>query len=196
MYGHVYTPEEKMFFLDYVSGHTYKEIQAAFTYRFGWDISLGQVKGYLGNNKITTGTTGHFGKGHVPANKGTHNGGWEPTQFKKGQMPVNTRPVGTESLRGDGYIWVKIAEPNKWREKHRLLWEKHNGAIPNGKCILFLDGNPQNVDINNLRLVDRRVSVRLNQMRFVCSEDRERTEAAIGVAELASAIGDAKRRRG
>lgn len=40
---------------------------------------------------------------------------------------VNTKPVGTERKRADGYIWVKIAEPNTWKEKHVLLYESVHG---------------------------------------------------------------------
>lgn len=195
MYGHQYTPEEKAFICTFAPGHTYQQIMDEYNKRFSPGITVSRVKGFLGNNRLSTGTTGRFAKGHTPANKGTHIGGWEPTQFKKGQMPVNIKPVGTETVRSDGYVWVKIAEPNKWREKHRLEWEKHNGSIPRGKCIMFLDGNSQNVTIDNLTLIDRRVNVRLNQMGFVCTDDRERTTAAIGVAELMSAIGEAKRKR-
>ena len=52
----------------------------------------------------------------------------EKTMFRKGNVPATHRPVGTETLRSDGYIWVKVEEPNKWRLKQRLLWEQHNGG--------------------------------------------------------------------
>lgn len=35
MYGHQYTVEEQKFMKEYVPGHSYKEIQKAFTEKFG-----------------------------------------------------------------------------------------------------------------------------------------------------------------
>ena len=70
MYGHQYTVEEQKFMKEYVPGHSYKEIQKAFTEKFGWEISLGQVNAYIGNHHISTGRTGRFQKGQEPPNKG------------------------------------------------------------------------------------------------------------------------------
>ena len=91
------------------------------------------------------GTATRFKKGYVPANKGKHDPkyGYEPTQFKKGHRPKNAKPIGTESLRSDGYVWVKVSEPRTWREKHRIIWEEANGQIPKGHVVLFADGNRQ-----------------------------------------------------
>ena len=57
-----------------------------------------------------------FKKGHAPANKGLRRPGYGPgrmksTQFKKGQPPHTTLPVGTEIHRGgrDRYVYVKVA---------------------------------------------------------------------------------------
>ena len=58
MYGHQYTAEEQKFMEEYVPGHSYREIQKAFTEKFRWEISLVQVKGYIGNHHLNTGRTG------------------------------------------------------------------------------------------------------------------------------------------
>lgn len=47
MAAHKYTPEEGAFFTAFVPGHSHKEIQEEFTARFGWEISMGQVVGYI-----------------------------------------------------------------------------------------------------------------------------------------------------
>ena len=70
MLQHRFTQGEKLFFQNYIPGHTYKEIQKAFTEQFGWEIKLSQVKNYMSNNKIRNGLTGKFKKGHLPKNKG------------------------------------------------------------------------------------------------------------------------------
>ncbi len=49
--------------------------------------------------------------------------------FKKGHKPHNTKYDGYERFDVDGYVWVRISEKN-WVQKHRLVWEKHNGEIP------------------------------------------------------------------
>jgi len=193
-----YTQEEKMFLKDYASGHSHQEIMEEFNRRFSSPVKISQVKSFLHNNKLSTGRTGRFEKGHVPANKGMHTGGWEPTQFRKGHMPANHKPVGTEvihrnSKRDEQYIYVKVAEPKSWRMKHILVWEKHNGPVPKGNIIIFLDGNTLNTDISNLTMIDRKVHVRMNQMglRYL---DKDSTVSGIHVAELMLKIAEAGRR--
>ena len=78
-----------------------------------------------------------FQNGSVPLNKGKKvspeiYAKMQPTMFKKGQTPVNHRDVGSERVNVDGYLEIKVAEPNRWRLKHRVIWEQVNGAIPKG----------------------------------------------------------------
>ena len=193
-----YTESEKEFIKSFAFGHGCQEIADAFNERFDPPIGVNQIRAYLKNHKILTGRTGCFEKGHVPANKGTHNGGWEPTQFKKGNMPANHKPVGTESVRsnykkGQKYVYVKVAEPNHWRMKHIVEWEKHHGPVPKGKIIIFLDGNVLNTNIDNLMMVDRKVHVRMNQLGLRYP-DRDSTRTGAYVAELVTKIAEAKRR--
>ena len=78
-----------------------------------------------------------------------------PTMFKKGNRPATQVPVGTEVVTTDGYVKVKVADPNKWRLKHHMIWEEHNGPIPKGYNIQFKDRNPLNVAIDNLYIISR-----------------------------------------
>ena len=103
---------------------------------------------------------GQFKKGYIPPNKGKK---WDEyasketqekmrrTCFKKGQIPKNHKPVGWERKTKDGYWEIKVAEPRTFKAKHRLLWEEHHGPIPKGVNIVFIDGNPDNITIENLR---------------------------------------------
>ena len=115
-----------------------------------------------------------------------------PTMFKKGQLPVMTRPVGAECWRDDGYLWVKVAQPNKWRLKHRVIWETTNGPIPDGHKIIFADGNRSNFDINNLICVSAAELARLNQ-RGLIFNNPEATKAGVLVARLLTKAGKIKR---
>lgn len=116
-----------------------------------------------------------FKKNHIPYNKGVKGyvtsdsikiENMKSTQFKKGLRPKNWKPVGSERiLKRCGYIEVKIAEPNVWEQKHRLVWKKHNGDIPAGVNIQFKDGNRQNCEIDNLYVIDRHEQMKQNSYR-------------------------------
>lgn len=98
--------------------------------------------------------------GHTPGNKGKKMSGevYEKvrhTFFQKGHIPANHKPVGYERISRDGYVEVKVAEPNKFRLKHRVVWEEHFGPIPAGYNIQFRDKNRQNLDLDNLYLISR-----------------------------------------
>ena len=71
-------------------------------------------------------------------------------------------PVGSER-KTKGYILVKIAEPNVWKEKHRIIYEKYLGEIPAGHKIMFLDGKKTNCNIENLRLVKNSEEIYINK---------------------------------
>lgn len=138
MSAHHYSDAEIEFLRKFAWGHSYKEITVAINEKFNLDLGENQIRACLKNHKITTGRTGRFEKGHVPANKGTHpksSGRMAETQFKKGDMPQNHLPVGSVRVRHSykgkkPYVWEKVAEPNVWRMKHVLEWEHHNGPMP------------------------------------------------------------------
>ena len=101
-----------------------------------------------------------FSKGHIPPNKGKKVSPevyekMSVTMFKKGHTPVNHREVGSERINVDGYIEIKVAEPNKWKLKHRIIWEQVNGEIPKGYNVQFKNHNPQDCRIENLYLICR-----------------------------------------
>lgn len=101
-----------------------------------------------------------FQIGSIPANKGKKMCAdvyqkVARTMFKKGNTPATHRPVGTESERSDGYVWVKVAEPKIWKLKHRLVWEQHNGPIPRGYNVQFRNRNRRDFRIENLYLISR-----------------------------------------
>lgn len=70
-------------------------------------------------------------------------------------------PIGTEKIF-NGFIYIKISDKKgskhkstyheNWVAKHRYIWEKVNGKIPDGYIICFKDGNRLNCDISNLYL--------------------------------------------
>ena len=110
-----------------------------------------------------------FVKGQEPANKGMRQEDFmsregiersSRTRFKPGQLPHNTKPIGYERLDDNGYVYIKVSMEQKMVLKHRYVWEQHNGAVPDGYCICFRDGNRQNCDISNLYLLSREENAR------------------------------------
>ena len=78
-----------------------------------------------------------------------------PTMFKKGQIPHNYKEVGTEIINADGYVQVKVADPNVWKLKHRLIWEQAHGEIPEGYNVQFKNHNPLDIRLENLYLISK-----------------------------------------
>lgn len=199
MYGHKYTDNEKKFMKEFVPEHSYAEIQKAFIERFGWEITIGQVKSYISNNHLNTGRTGCFEKGNVQINKGKKMSAEmyekaQATMFKKGNIPHNYRPVGSERITKDGYIEVKIADPNKWKLKHKVVWETLYGKVPRGHMLVFMDNDKTNVDVDNLRLVKQSVNLVMNRTGM-CNYTGEAKAAAVTLAELNVATSSVKKHR-
>lgn len=167
--------------------------------RFGTDYSAEKFKTYKNNHKLDSGLRGYFPKGHTPFNKGKKMVEYvspetikkiKKTCFKRGQTPFGKLPIGTEIARDDGYIWIKVADPNTWRPKHRVIYEKfHNLKIPKGDLITFLDGDPKNFSIDNLAHISKRTNQILNKckLRF---KDPDLTKTGIALARLKSTITD------
>lgn len=104
-------------------------------------------------------------KGSEPFNKGKSMSEWMPpesiqnckkTQFRKGQLPKNTRSDFEISKRidkcGKPYLFIRVGLAN-WIPLQRYVWERSNGAIPEAHNIIFKDGNSLNCNIENLDMV-------------------------------------------
>ena len=123
-----------------------------------------RLAGKLGTNHPNA-VAHRFKKGSVPPNKGKKMSPEvyekvKETMFKKGNSPVNHREVGSERINVDGYIETKVAEPNVWRLKHRIIWEQHNGVIPAGYNVQFKNRNTQDCRIENLYIISRSEQMR------------------------------------
>lgn len=178
---------------------TWNEVADAFFKEFGVRKRGDNLQGVANRRGIYTGRTGTFQKGQIPFNKGMKgiNFGGEngkKTQFKKGHRPVNYRPIGSERFSKDGYIEVKVADPNKWRLKHSVVWEEANGPVPKGYCLIFLDRNKLNVSLDNLQLIKRSQLARLNQNHLLV-DNPELNKTALIIAELYGKIGERKKKK-
>ena len=203
--NHMFTEAEKEFLREFVPGHSHKEITAEFCRRFPPGVDESRIKSAIKRYHLNTGRTGRFQKGQEARNKGVPMNDEQyrmaaPTMFKKGNVPHNIMPIGTEIELHDGYIWVKINDIPKakkevnWRQKHRLLWEQNFGEIPEGYLVIFKDGNRRNFNIDNLACISKQVNLQMSRqgLRFT---DADLTESGIALAEVMTAIYEKKGRK-
>lgn len=111
------------------------------------------------------GVATRFQKGHCTWNKGkpfAAGGRSAETQFASGRLPHNHVPIGTEVMATDGYLKIKVAEPNTWEWTHRRNWEAVHGPIAAGLLLIFRDGNHNNCNVENLELITRGELMRRN----------------------------------
>lgn len=143
-----------------------------FCARFGrTDVSLVNLHSLRKRKGWMTGRTGCFEKGIVPHNKGKPHpttGRAAETQFKKGQLPHNTNYLGHERVSKDGYVEISVDETNphtgferRYVLKHRWLWEKAHGQVPEGMA-LKCRGERTNCDPSNWELIPRALLPRLS----------------------------------
>lgn len=190
------TPEQIKFVTEKYPELSRKEMLAALNKRFGLSLRLSQLVSFVKNHKIRSGRTGQYGKGNRPHNTGTRgvmkaNSG----SFKKGSRPTNYQPIGFERLTKDGYIEVKVSDRNPWKSsqsgwyrlKQIVVWERHNGVVPEGMCLRFKDGSRANCDIDNLMLVSRGENARLNSMGYNGQPD-ELKPVVLAIAKVDQAV--------
>jgi hypothetical protein len=165
--------EEKWLLENYSKCSTYKELTAELNNRFGNERKITSVR-----EKCTKGL----------GIKGMKN----PTVYGEGKAKEQC-PIGTirKSSNGNTYIKVKDSaytyqsgyrEPY-WLPIQKKVWMDHYGEVPEGKMVIFLDGNRDNIDISNLYCIDRRISARLAWNGWY-SDNTDLTLTAIKWCEL------------
>ncbi|GEL67231.1 HNH endonuclease signature motif containing protein [Marinilactibacillus psychrotolerans] len=192
----LFTDEQFQFIKENAVGIGNQELAKRINEKYGLLITPKQLSAWKKNHNIKSGLTGHFNKGRIPENKGQKQSEYmtteaieksKATRFKVGQKPKNYKPVGTEVIASDGYWRVKVQDEgewyDRWKLKHKILWEKENGPVPNGKILTFLDGNKLNIDLDNLKLVTRaeHLAMTRQNLRF---DDPELTKVGAAIAAV------------
>lgn len=177
-----------------VHGATVKQQAELARDKFGIDITPKQVKAMRLRLHLKSGLTGRYGDERKPQ-KWIPPEGWvmpenqKRTTFKAGQRPHNACNVG--DLRkttppkgnGDGYWKRKMGEPNRWIFEHIRLWEEANGPVPDDHYIIFLDGNHDNLALDNLMCVSKAAHGLTNNTGGK-TEYPELTKACVLAAEI------------
>lgn len=200
---HRYSEEQKRFIIDNNYGKYSKELAEMFNQHFNTNITAKEIAYFRRNHKLNSGLTGQFKKGHTTHNKGKKQVEYmskeaiertKATRFKKGNKPNNYRPVGSERITKDGYIEIKIADPNVWKLKHRYIYEQHYGTIPDGYNIMFADKNKLNLEINNLILISKSEDLIMNRNKLIY-EDSELTKTGHLIAKVIDKTNKVKNER-
>lgn len=186
-----------------IQGTSMKDMVSLINDRYGaGTISYLKLRAYLNNHKLHTGRDTRFKKGQEAHNKGKPfiaGGRSSETQFKKGHKPHNYKPVGAIIYDKDGYKVIKVSDEGRQRDKwcylHRNNWEKAYGEIPQGHIVIFLDGDKENCNLDNLALIDRREHGVMTRQRLRTS-DIELTKTGIAVAKLSLTVRERRGKNG
>jgi len=197
IYSEVWSPAAAEIFNEVNQGRTSMEVARILTERTGRRITKEQVQAYRKNHHIPCGVDTRFKQGMEPWTKGKSIeeicktpealARVRGSQYKPGSKPWNHMPVGSEVFKY-GYWWVKTGEPNHWKAKHRIIFEKENGIkLGRDDVITFLDGDTSNMDKGNMVLLSNRENLEMNRSGMR-SEDPSITRTGVAVAKLMSAI--------
>ena len=102
----------------------------------------------------------------------------------RGEKHWRHRPVGSFQEK-KGYIRIKVAEPNKWMQYQRYVWEQHHpGQSAEGKTVIFMDGNTRNFEPSNLECVERCELSVMAELGCTAESSREERELYLLRARL------------
>ena len=167
--------------------------------RFGTTYTQSQIRAYYKNHHLRSGLDRRFQKGQASHNKGkTWDEFMSPEaqersrrgQFKKGNLPHNTKPIGHERVSDDGFTYVKVKmRPSRsdcndnFVAKQRLIYEKHFGPVPDGCMVSFANGDKTDFRAENLVLETRQQHAVKNRCG-IHGYDRESAMAANLIADI------------
>lgn len=182
------TEEHINFIKQIAKGRTVDKITEIANKQFNMNLTTRQIKRIKDKYGIKSGVDCRFKKGQIPFNKGKKMSSEvyekvKSTMFKKGHKNKNTKRVGTERVDVEGYVYIKVAEPDVWKLKHRVLWEEINGPIPENHKLIFADGNRQNVTLDNLVLVSSTEILIMNKNKLFC-KNAELTKTGANIAKV------------
>ena len=161
---HVWTNEQVEYLKKIAEGTPRKEIVKKLNDKFNLNLTLLQVRDCMNGRGI---------RNNIDKRFSAESGGNRCQQEK---------PIGTISKWECGYTRIKTGK-NEWEFIQRYVWKKHHGEIPPGHSVIFLDGNTNNYNIENLALVNRNELMKYNSMKLD-SDNQELNRVAVNLAKL------------
>lgn len=212
-----YTDEQLDFLREAIPGRSLSQVNDLYEGRFGTRLTRAALCNLRTKLGVYCGVNaGRFRKGHAPSNKGRT---WDEmgisaesqermrrTQFRRGQLPHNTRPLLDVRKVGDATseTWeIHVGQSRRekandqWIPLAQFNWMQANGREwPDGCKAIHIDHDPLNDEADNIEpvpadlwpLVMGAVS---NQMEW---HDRETLRTAMLYARVTRAMVDAARR--
>ena len=160
---HVWTDEQVEYLKKIAEGTPRKEIVKKLNDKFNLNLTLLQVRDCMNGRGIRNNIDKKF-------------------SAKDGNRCLQEKPIGTVSKWECGYTRIKTGK-NEWEFIQRYVWKEHHGEIPPGHSVIFLDGNTDNYNIENLALVNRNELMKYNSMRLN-SSDQELNRVAVNLAKI------------
>lgn len=198
-----FPPDFRTWLAEVVQGRSYEELARMASERYGEQFTATQMHGILTRYDLRNGRDCRFQPGHESNQKGKplndrQRAALAKTQFQAGNLPHNYLPIGSVVKNRDGYLLKKVSDEgalwDRWKFLHRLVWVEANGPIPPGGVITFLDGNKENLALDNLALISQAESSRLMALHLR-SEDPEITRNGVQIVKLMSAIDEKQKER-
>lgn len=164
MTNHPWTTAELQYLKDHYELNTTRHLQEVLNRSRG---AINLKAGQLGLRKHPS-CCNRFPKGLIPHNKGkamqaSTKDKLRHTWFTQGHLPHNTRHDGYLRRQKDGYWYIRL-QIKQWRPYHVYLYEQHHQIQVNNRThiVRFIDGNKDNLAIQNLQLISRSDNMRLN----------------------------------
>lgn len=162
---------EQQFISENVFGRTTKELTKLFNNKFNKNISENTIRNYKKTNKLRSDIN---------------------TKFKKNHVPHNKKNNGEEFISSDGYTFIKIK--NKWIYKHRYIYEKYHGKIPDDYSVIFADQDKGNFNLENLILVRKKDKL-VAKNKHLFFHDEELTKTGLLIAKAINTAATIKKIR-
>lgn len=168
---HKWSEEEKKYLGEITPGKHRKEILDLMSEKFEYKFKLSQITSAIKRYGYNTEFDGQFQKGHKTWNK---------------------KEIGSERIDSNGYILIKVKEPNVWKLKHRILYEKyHNIKLTQDDVVIFADQNKLNLEKDNLILINKSQLLRMNHEKLIF-HDKELTKTGSNIAKLIMKVSERK----
>lgn len=166
----IFNDKEQQFIKDNYKGILVADLAKLMQEKFGKKFNCEQIKRFKVKNKLRSGIS---------------------TKFHKGQIPHNLKQEGDEFKENRGY--QRIKHNGKWMMKHRYIYEKAYGKIPDDWDVVLLDGNLNNLDLSNLMAVHRRDKL-VCMRKHLSSTNGEATKVGLLTAQLSNKLYDLEKK--